>query len=106
MAKTTKPIYLTSLSLNNVRGFGEGEELSLCDAEGRLSQWTILLGENNLGKTTLLQCLAWMRPEPSFDASDNEIGIEPALTGEPNDVVVTLVRSGVRAPMSLRLTLA
>ena len=56
------PIYLTSLELENVRCFGERQRLDLCDENGRPVQWVLILGDNGVGKTTLLQCLAWMRP--------------------------------------------
>jgi hypothetical protein len=50
--------YFTSLSVANLRCFGDEQTLSLTDQEGRPARWTIVLGENGLGKTTLLQLLA------------------------------------------------
>ena len=58
-------VYFSSLELANVRCFGKRQVLELTDDEGRPAQWTLLLGDNGVGKTTLLQCLAWMRPVPA-----------------------------------------
>ena len=52
------PCYALSLTVENVRCFGPKQALNLADKEGRPVQWTIILGENGTGKTTLLQALA------------------------------------------------
>lgn len=61
-AETITPVYFMSLTVENVRCFGEKQTLDLSDGKGRPAQWTILLGENGVGKTTLLQCLAALLP--------------------------------------------
>lgn len=48
------PAYFTSLTLNDVRCFGGEQTLDLRDPDGRPAKWTIILGENGVGKTTLL----------------------------------------------------
>lgn len=54
--------------------------------------WNLLLGENGVGKTTALQCLAWMRPVDPADPLDF---YQPALTDEEeNSVFEKLVRFG------------
>src|ERR1043165_171112 len=50
-----KGCYVLSLSVENVRCFGPKQTLDLSDGHGRPAQWTIILGENGTGKTTLLQ---------------------------------------------------
>ena len=50
--------YFLSLEIKNVRCFSSKQVLDLSDGQGRPARWTILLGENGTGKTTLLQCLA------------------------------------------------
>ncbi len=50
--------YFLSLELENVRCFSEKQVLDLSDGQGRPARWTILLGENGTGKTTVLQLLA------------------------------------------------
>lgn len=62
------PAYFTSLTLTDVRCFGGEQTLDLRGADGFPAKWTIILGENGVGKTTLLQCLdrispfAWDKP--------------------------------------------
>src|SRR5262245_39876983 len=129
--KSFKPVYFKSLELDNVRCFGPHQELRLCDDEGRPARWTILLGDNGLGKSTLLQCLAWMRPEPwrpqnppgsasdtegpgrdAAEAGDDElvgVGFErvgPPITSETNDVLDTLLRSGADVTLELGAVLS
>ena len=52
--------YFLSLTLENIRCFGdEPQTLNLSDRKGRPAQWTVLLGNNGAGKTTILQALAF-----------------------------------------------
>lgn len=64
-AKKTKPMYFTSLKIKNVKSFGEEQELNLVNEDGTIARWTLILGDNGVGKTTLLKCLAWMVPVPA-----------------------------------------
>lgn len=51
--------YFHSIELINIRTFGEpGQTLLFAKPSGELAQWTLLLGDNGVGKTTILQCLA------------------------------------------------
>ncbi len=52
-----QPGYFLSLSLENVRCFGPRQTLDLSDGNGRPARWTVLLGVNGTGKTTLLHSL-------------------------------------------------
>jgi AAA15 family ATPase/GTPase len=47
--------WLTSITVENVRCFREAQTLRLVDRDGRPAMWTVILGENASGKTTLLQ---------------------------------------------------
>jgi len=68
------PAYLLDLAVRNVRCFGPEEQtLRLSDAEGRPAPWTVILGDNGVGKTTLLQCLVALEPRRHyFRASQDE----------------------------------
>ena len=113
------PFYFTKLSIENVRAFGERQELKLADADGRPAPWTLIVGDNGVGKTTLLQCLAWMRPR--FNPPPDEPGehgehepsasarrpIEPELAAEEdNGVLAALARAGNEAPARLEADLS
>lgn len=50
--------YFLNFSLENVRSFGARQTLRLTDKEGHPARWTIILGDNGVGKTTLLRGLA------------------------------------------------
>jgi energy-coupling factor transporter ATP-binding protein EcfA2 len=57
-APTTPGTYFLSLTVENLRCFGPPQTLDLSDGHGRHAPWTVILGDNGLGKTTLLECLA------------------------------------------------
>jgi predicted ATP-binding protein involved in virulence len=65
---TPPPAYFLSLSLENVRSFGEKQTISFARADGRPAQWTIILGDNGVGKTTVLRSLAMLRQTNKRDA--------------------------------------
>ncbi|MDT4292348.1 AAA family ATPase [Methylomonas sp. MO1] len=90
--KQSSAIYFKSLKLNNIRCFGESQTLDLSN-DGIPSQWTLILGNNGVGKTTLLQCLAWMRPVPSVGEENKITGVTPALQDEENTVFEKLLRN-------------
>ena len=68
----SEPVYFLKLELENVRCFGENATLDLSDGKGNWKKWTVILGDNGLGKTTLLQALALFETikragPPNFD---------------------------------------
>jgi energy-coupling factor transporter ATP-binding protein EcfA2 len=54
--------YFLSLTVENVRCFGPKQTLDLSDGHGRPAHWTVILGNNGVGKTTLLQSLVALEP--------------------------------------------
>ncbi len=109
---TVSAIYFRSLELENVRCFGKRQRLNLTNGNGKPSRWILILGDNGVGKTTLLQCLGWMRPVPIVtDESNNEesdkiVGIEPALNSEENEIWNSLIRVGDQVDVLLKATLS
>ena len=99
------PIYFRSLEVENVRCFAESQCLDCSDEHGNPSQWVLILGDNGVGKTTLLQCLAWMRPVISDDDVQDP-SIEPALDGEENKVWDSLIRADPKVNVNLKATLS
>ena len=97
------PVYALSLELENVRCFGRKQTLDLREQSGKPAQWTLILGNNGVGKTTLLQCLNWMRPVQFVDHRGQE-GVQPALTDQSNLVVSSLLRNGDSVVLTLGAT--
>lgn len=93
-------LYFLDLQVTNARCFTETQTLSLAasDAPDALpAPWTLLVGDNGVGKSTLLQCLAWMRPIPYYpDGPDTPLGIQPWLHDQDPPTLVTLLRDGAR----------
>jgi predicted ATP-binding protein involved in virulence len=113
ISKDSPPIYFKCLELKNVRCFGAHQTLDLTDGTGQPAQWTLILGDNGVGKTTLLQCLAWMRPVPIKFPEDNEDDDEPmktgelgpALTEEENEALESLLRIGAKVTLELHASM-
>lgn len=55
-------IYFDSLKIKNVRCFKKETNISFLNGKNNIAQWTILLGNNNTGKTTILEALASLNP--------------------------------------------
>lgn len=97
--KNTPPMYYLSLELENIKCFGEKQTLDLSNGKGGPAPWTILLGDNSVGKTTLLQILALMRPvvdpEPEVKEKKGFVAIKSALDAlDSNDEYERLLRVG------------
>jgi len=86
--------YFLSLTVENVRCFGPLQTLNLSNRDGRHASWTLILGENGLGKTTLLTCLAYFASAASaFAYPDEQSGVSRPYLGEWISSVGTLLRS-------------
>jgi predicted ATP-binding protein involved in virulence len=55
---TPPPAYFGSLTIENVKCFKGEQTIDLSDGNGKPALWTVILGDNNTGKTTLLRCMA------------------------------------------------
>ncbi|MGH6967140.1 MAG: AAA family ATPase [Phenylobacterium sp.] len=99
-------VYYRSLRLANVKAFIPGTTLDLC-VNGRPAPWTLILGENGLGKTTLLQCLALLRPTLNVQQSATTDArtpdrVEPALPEYHDALLRDMARVGDRLQVELR----
>lgn len=93
----TVPIYLQHIWVENVKTFTGRAELKLVSGKGILPQWTLILGDNGIGKSTLLQLIAWVKPTLSDDGKsedgENTRG-NLLITNEENEVLERLVHRG------------
>ena len=93
--RSQKSIYFLSLEIENARCFAEEQVLTLVDSKGQPARWTLLVGDNGVGKTTLLQCLSWMRPTPYYPpGTDTQKGIQPWLNDCDTADIAMLLRDG------------
>lgn len=92
-AMKSTPIYIRNLKLKNIRTFGE-VELKFELEDGTLPQWTIILGDNGIGKSTLLHCVAWMSPHLPYkkDQMPETFVPAPMINDEQNELLIRLVR--------------
>jgi predicted ATP-dependent endonuclease of OLD family len=63
-------VYFSKLEIQNIKCFGENTTLNLKDSNGSISQWNLILGDNGVGKTTLLKTLTRMIPVEAPKSQD------------------------------------
>lgn len=84
--RLSRPAYFLSLEVENVRSFGPKQLLDLSNGNDRPAQWTIILGDNGVGKTTLLQSIVLLLPFSSVMGIDAEVAdryVIPSGLGDP-----------------------
>lgn len=77
----TDHAYFLSLEVSNIRCFGtEAQRLDLSKPDGTWAPWTIILGNNGTGKSTLLQALAGLRVENEWRSTVAPDELSPEST--------------------------
>jgi predicted ATP-binding protein involved in virulence len=108
MSKNKKDnlMYFSELQIENIKCFEKMQTLDLKNADGKIARWTLILGENGVGKTTLLKCLSWMVPVQAPDdvkvnrrkaakVDKERIFLKPFMDDFDNEAVYDqLVRAG------------
>ena len=100
-------IYLHNLRLENIKLLAD-QEISFLDSEGKPRMWTVLLGDNGCGKTTVLQAIALAASSDSMarvlveDARDFVRASSPDATAS----IRPLFRSVNETPLSAHLEVA
>lgn len=93
--------YVREFSLENVRCFGARQTIDFCGGDGKPARWTVILGDNGVGKTTLLQCLWLMSP-----VAAGNLGTLPRSANRqewPGDSARTMVEVLARDGLSYKL---
>lgn len=97
-ARAKRAAFLTQLALQNVKSFQGKHTLDLTDVEGRPARWTLILGDNGVGKTTILECLAHLAPvfnsNDQVGSKDPKMFVEPRVAAAANSVIDDLGRNG------------
>lgn len=74
-------LYLKKLVIENVRCFGTKQKIDFTDSDGKISQWTVILGDNGTGKTSILRSIVSLLPSPqSFLVKRNHLDTEYDLS--------------------------
>lgn len=102
--KVILPAYFLSLTVENVRCFGQKQEIDLSDKNGRPSQWTVILGDNNTGKTTLLQCFVAVEPTRFADYTISKLARKGEYFNLYRDLAKDEVKISGNACFSTKIT--
>ena len=70
LEKKNQPIYLESLSIAGIKCFGPEQTIQFSD-NGKPKMWTMILGDNGTGKTTILKSIA-LALSQSLDEPDSK----------------------------------
>lgn len=85
----TIPLYIQRIDVENIKTFVKKVELNLAKSDNTIPQWTLILGDNGIGKSTLLQLIAWMKPNVS------SVDPGPIINDEENETLEHLVHNTV-----------
>ena len=67
-------LFLRSLEIENVRCFSKKQKINFGTSDGSISQWTVILGNNGTGKTSILRAIVSLLPTPqSFLSNRNQL---------------------------------
>ncbi|WOH82141.1 AAA family ATPase [Bradyrhizobium sp. BEA-2-5] len=114
MTASKSATYVIELNLRSVKSFAGKHTLNLRDSKGGPARWTLILGENGVGKTTLLECITQLTPVFNSDdrqsSKDPKMFVEPRMAQAENPVFENLARNGdveceVKAKFAIAVTL-
>jgi hypothetical protein len=111
--RTPDVMHFRSLCLENVRAFGSSQSIEFVDENGDISRWNLILGENGVGKTTLMWALAVMRPIPALDESaigkldsaGAPLSVKAEFSDYKNEDIMRFLRKGGKRTLEIRAEL-
>lgn len=108
MAFLTSPsaTYLVQLVVQNVKPFRGRHVLDLRTPKGKPARWTLILGENGVGKTSLLECMAATVPRLNVDDSTGERRTFLEAAGVIDDVMIEKLARHGNVEVEIRATYA
>jgi predicted ATP-binding protein involved in virulence len=72
--------YFLQLSVENLRCFGKRQTIRFSDENGNPFHWTIIMGDNGVGKTSLLKSIVSLAPSPkNMFGSYQDIRLYPGI---------------------------
>jgi len=98
MSRSKRATFATQLLLKDVKSFIGEQVLDLTDQKGNPARWTLLLGDNGVGKTTLLECITQLTPVFNSGTGEGEkepsLNVEPRIAWAENEPIFALRRIG------------
>ena len=79
--KNAPAAYFKSLTLENVKCFKGEHTIDLSDGNGKPANWTVILGNNNTGKTTILHCISGLEAKELDEQEQQQHGFLSIVQG-------------------------
>lgn len=108
MSSLTLPsaTYLVQLVVQDVKPFRGRHVLDLRTTKGKPARWTLILGENGVGKTSLLECVAATVPHRNVDDSGGKRRTFLEAVGVIDDIVIDKLARHGNVEVEIRATYA
>lgn len=103
---TSPAAWLASIELENVRCFRDRQVIPFTTNDGEKAQWTLLLGENGTGKSTLLQLCAMLVPRRWEVHSDGTFQARAQIFDEDSGAWLRLPRAPLSRDAVTRVALS
>jgi predicted ATP-binding protein involved in virulence len=87
MTGMSEPVYFLSMEIENYRCFKEKQVLDLSDGEGNWKKWTVILGDNGAGKSSLLELLAGAEMEPETSSKGVTFYLPRGMTYKGDELI-------------------
>lgn len=83
--QNSQAVYFKSLTIEGINCFKSEQTIDLTDGKGNPTMWTVILGNNNTGKTTLLRCLAILQIDEKIITKTNVVFPLKEFLGFPDE---------------------